>query len=505
LYRKGVKRSDPLQIPLFMFTRDKRGRKLYAHTYYNEPDRRWFLRTHTPAGLFMKKWVKKDPPVDSLMVKSRGRKRVRRTSSTRRSKSGPSRYKSVSKRSPSKGKDMVVWKKPYKRPYKQTARRAGKFKKPSRRSGRGLDKYHRNGVSMTEETTSSGTDANCLYIMAETVSAYRLVEYTIGALIRKLFGKAGIRIPGWDDNPYSIMMGSALAGDDTLAYQVNLIQKDVSTSGLSMFTAQSFTYNTLNKLVAFFVPEVLQWMSGYGLNNAGNDKELIGFTLTKAVSATGLPSTFMKLSEIAFDECVLEFSGNLNLKVQNRSTSATLGTDAEDVSATHVEGRLYTFNGIPKPKNNYNQVVAATAGAYKFSQFYVGNYGVEVFNPSNMDPTFAEPPPPSAFWNCKKSSKVNMGPGEIKNFFMKYHRRNINPIKLWKSIHYMTTDSGTNDFYTYNIMPTVMLAIEDVINLNGASEITLAFEAERKLSVLCNERRKQFMKPNFVQTSVASA
>lgn len=488
-----------------MFVRDKRGRKLYSHTYYNEPERRWFFRTHTPAGLFMNKWSKKEPPVESLMVKSRGRKRVRRTSSTRRSKSGPSRYRSVSKKGSAKSKGMVVWKKSYKRPFKQPARHAGKFKKPSRKSGRGLDKYHKYGVSMTEETTSSGTDANCIYVMAETISAYRLVEYSIGALVRKLFQKAGLRIPGWDDNPYTEIMGSAIGNDKSLAYDVSLVQKDVSTSAVTQLTiSTSSVYDTMDKIVAHMVPDILAWMAGYGLNSASNDKELIGLVLGKN-SMVGAVATFIKLSEIAFDECVLEFTGSLNLKVQNRSTSATLGTDADDVSATHVEGRLYTFNGIPRPKNNYNQVVAATAGAYKFAQFYVANYGVEVFNPSNMDPTFAEPPPPSAFWNCKKSSKVNMGPGEIKTFFMKHHKRNMTPIKLWKSIQYMTTDSGANDFYCYNVMPTVMVAIEDVINLNGTSEITLAFEAERKLSVVCSERKKQFMKPKFVQTSVASA
>jgi len=487
-----------------MFVRDKKGRKLYAHTYYNEPDRRWFLRTHTPAGLFMKKWSKKESPVDSLMVKSRGRKRIRRTSSTRRSKSGPSRYKSTSKKPSAKSKGMVVWKK--KRPFTKSASHGGKFKKPYKKAGRGLDKFHQGGVSMTEESTATGTDNDCVYVMAESVSSYRLVEYSIAALIRKLFNKAGLNIPGWDDNPYTQLMGLPVVADSNRYYNIQLVEKDMSTSLISaMGTAPSGTYNTMNEIVGYFTPLVLTWMAGYGINSASNDKEPMGFVLYKETMATAVLASVTKLSEIAFDECSLEYNGTLKLKLQNRSTSATLGTDADDVAATHVQGRLYHFSGIPRPKNQYNQDVAATAGAYKFTQFFVANYGVEVFNPGNMDPCFAEPPPPSVFWNCTKSSTVNMAPGEIKSYFVRHRRKNIRPLKLWKSIQYMTTDSGVNDFYSYNVMPTVMLSLEDVINLNGASEITIAFEAERTLSVRVNEKRKSFMKPKFVQTTVPNA
>lgn len=472
----------------------------------------------------MKKWKEPYPskesgemaPVKRKRGVARGRSRVRTRSSTKRARyAAPNPYKSAERvkitgsMSPraSKSNAMVVYRPRYRRGYKQMGAFGGKFKKLTRRSGRALDRFYRLGVSLTEEVTGTGTDANCVYTMAECMSAYRVIQLSIAAVLKKLFVKAGMNITGWDDNPWVQLAGNGTIANTDEDYHISLIENDLNTGTfVSVVDTSSDVSYTFRKCVEAFVSHIEHWCAGFGGNDAANDHLPYAFVLVKNVgNNTNNADTDVKLSEVILDQCVLDLKASLSFKIQNRTVAANGGTEADDVTASPIQGRMYEFKGTPRVKSVANQgLIGSTAGSYKFSQFYIANNGVEVFNPSNMDPTFKEPPPPANFWNCKKSSKVRLEPGQMKSYGLTDYKNRIPIVKLWRSIHYQTTDSGTSDFYTYNVYKLLMFSFEDVINVNADALVTLAFEAERKLSVLCSEKRYTFTKIDFAQTSVST-
>lgn len=473
------------------------------------------------GSVFMKKWKEPYPSKETgemAAVKrkrgvARGRSRVRTRSSTKRARyAAPNPYKSGTRMKigssvspkPSRNNAMVVYRPRYRRNYKQNGSFGGKFKKLTRRSGRALDRFYRLGVSLTEEVTGSGDDANCVYTMAECMSAYRVIQLSIAAVIKKLFMKAGFSVTGWDDNPWVQLSGSASMAAADGDYHLILVEHDMTAGTFSnVVDASSASYPTFRQCVEVFVSHIEHWCAGFGVNDADNDHLPYAFVLIKnARNVADSAATFIKLAEVVLDQCVLDLKGSLSFKIQNRTVSATGGTESDDVSAAPIQGRMYEFKGTPRVKSVASQGVGSTFGTYKFSQFYTANNGVEVFNPSNLDPAFKEPPPPANFWNCRKSSEVRLEPGQIKSYGLTDYKNRIPIIRLWRSIHYQTTDSGTADFYTYNVYKLLMFGFEDVINVNGSALVTIVFEAERKLSILCSEKRNTFTKVDFIQTSV---
>ena len=125
-------------------------------------------------------------------------------------------------------------------------------------------------------------------------------------------------------------------------------------------------------------------------------------------------------------------------------------------------------------------------------------------DPNKTGKTYKEPPPPSAMWNCVKSSKIRLDAGSIRNYGLSQSKKSVPVIRLWRSIKFQGTDSGGADFYTYGSFKVLLLGLEDVININpdGVS-IKLAIEAERKLGCMVSERKRRFMKPAFYQHALA--
>lgn len=376
----------------------------------------------------------------------------------------------------------------------------GKFTKLSRRSGRGMDKFFGKGCVSVEEITGVGNDKDCVYVMAEVINAERLFRNSIGSIIRLLLEKAGLIVTGWDDTPWPVAVGSGsvltiLEG----GYIVGLSVHDLDAGSFSIVeAAQAGTENTFGQIVDKFVPYIKTWSQGFGQLSSSNDKTPYAFVLYKVTgdsANTGVTST--KLAEVVFAEAKVEFAGTVSVKVQNRSLPGTDQYNVEDVRANPLQGRMYSFRGVPRLKVIANE--ASTSGSYKFDQFYVDHYGLELFGDFNIDGNFKEPPPPALFWNCMKSSKIRLQPGEINSYGLYDHRKGMRPTDLWRSIKYQVTDS-TGDFYNYSTYKTLLIALEDVINLSlGVANITVAVETERKLGCICYEKKRKFMKAKFEQ------
>ena len=373
---------------------------------------------------------------------------------------------------------------------------AGKFRRMNKRSGRNMDRYHRAGVVSVDEVVGLKSDPNCVYVLAEVCTGKKVIINSVAAVIRLLFTKAGISVTGWEDSPWPRLVGAGSTSSTDGDYYIGLIGSDM-TAGTHTLEAScgSTADQSFKDIVGEFVDWILVWSQGYGALSTSNDKMPYAFVLYKHVgSANNLGSTDIKLSEVVLGEACVDLSASMTCKVQNRTASATGSEDEENVTNCPLQGRMYEFNGTPRCKVDAFQ--GSTYGAYKFQQFYTQNNGLEMFTPDNMDVTLKEPPPPGLFWNCSKSSKIRMEPGNIKTYGLSYRKVGIPIIRLWRSIKYEVTQS-TNDFYNYSLFKVLGFGFEEVINLNGASSLSVAVEVERRLGVLCFEKKKKFMKESF--------
>lgn len=494
---------------------------MYSHTAFDEPNSRWFRRLWTPEGLYLKKW----PSVNTLVKefdkqtsqemapvnRGRTRSRVKRARSlgslpSSVSRVGESPRRTIGSRPSSlsmyrrRGTSLVARKL---RPNMTKSVYRGRFKKVKRKGLKEKARYAANGVMQVEELTGLVTDPDCAYIQAQAVSSKMLIKNIIGALIRKLFRKAGINVSGWDDDNFWAKADvPGTVGVDYVGYKIGLSSYNGINNIVGVYKEVNLdNFTTLRTITDEFYPSFLAYVE-QAQNAAANKDVLEAFTLWRNISVTD-PQQNIILAKLELGSARVTFESGIEMKVQNRTLSATGGGEADDVSASVVQGRLYYFQGPPRPKVMRNQTNSlGTTGSWKFGKFLDGDNGVQSFGPNTMDTSYKEPPLPNQFWNVKRSSKVRLGPGAIKKCYLKEKRKNVPVLGLLKQIKYEVVDD-TLDFFMYNNWKTYLIALEDIINLNGSVEINLAFEVERKTNVMVSEKKSYTFKPMYMSDTIA--
>lgn len=364
----------------------------------------------------------------------------------------------------------------------------GKFGKPNPKSGRGMAKYNRNGVVIKKEVCGTVTDPNCVYIMNEVASPIDVITYSVAACLRLLLERAGIRVTAMDE----FLCSNDLASPNPV-YKIKLNTQNLQTSSLTATAFYNVTVgSTLGLATAAFVPLFRDYSCGFtngaAVGSTGNLEELVEFILE------GL-SPAITLSQIKLSETMIDLVSYSRVKIQNRSPAADNSADSEEVSNNPVEGRIYSFNGIPKMKGSTNAQSTGLVGTgvQFFNQIPVDT-GVKIFGAAALlNSDFREPPPPNAFYNCTGSAKVFLNPGKIKEFDVKSHKTD-HILRFLKKLRIQYGTSAGGYQTSYNIFPSQMIALEDVINVNASAEITIAVENERMLGIMCSTKKRRFMR-----------
>lgn len=376
----------------------------------------------------------------------------------------------------------------------------GKFKTPTKTSGRKLLPYNKQGLVFVKELTGTVSDPDVVYIVNAVINSYDVITAVVGAALRILFEKAGIRITGFSDDIAPANMAVS-RGEMT----VRLLTMNKYSNAVVTYDEIVSAGTSLSTLVtAFFNPFIL-WASGFdnssGAGTAGNLVEPQKFILYANQDADTSIQT--QMSEINFDECEVSLHGSAQMKVQNRTKSATGSGDEQDVSNNPLQGRLYHFKGVPRPKNNVLSN-SSTAQMAAFSALPV-DVGVKTLvGATDFGTTdFKEPQPPTAFFNCTRSSFVRLEPGAIKQYDVKYDSVHAMP-HLFKMLRVQyginTSEYSTN----YTIFPVQMIGLEDVINVNLLENISIAYEIERILAVKVSAKAKKFCRTSFKQVTVTT-
>lgn len=373
-----------------------------------------------------------------------------------------------------------------------------KFKKTSKKWKSGLpEKYCKKGVFGVSETTGTVADANCCYILAESIEHETAFRYIILSILRRLFEKAGLSVTALDNLP----LDPFNSGANLANYVILLSRKNMVTGAVADIAHTIAAGESLWAISNTFMQAFQDYSAGYGRDSTDNALELGYISLLKTHGADSTIEAKLELNELT-----IEIYGSSQLKVQNRTKSASGSADAEDVNNNPLQGRSYVFNGVPKAKDA-SWTPSSTASQYGFEWIPAENYiGVRGFGASSntLGDTFKESPQPGVFWNTSTSAKVRIEPGAIKHFSVASTK--TKPLlKLLRQMRFTKVNRtpfvGALDVLNTSMFKCMMVALEDVINVNSLELIGLAYEVERKIGVVCTEKKKRYCRQYFFQNT----
>lgn len=375
----------------------------------------------------------------------------------------------------------------------------GKFKRMTRKSGRGLEQFNKKGFVFVNELHGTVTDPNVVYVLNQCVDPYQSLKAMNASILRKLFEKAGFRITGFQDRFNSYDNGTNGVGELTLTLVTVNDATGTSTVAASV-TLNATTNCTIQDLVdtSAIVNVFMNYCSGYTTGSAGNASNLevpLKYILYANQDTTTDIQT--QLAEILFDEIHVTLFGKSELKIQNRTKAADSSADATDVSNNPLQGRSYLFQGIPRVKIQ-SKVEGVDVGAKQFNAMSVTDGFIkELTGTLLVSQELQDPVPPGFFWNCKASAKIRLEPGAIKHFSI-YEKKSLPFLLLLKRIRlqYGVTDVAPEKAYlcNYSIFKTQMVGLEDVINVNLTENISIAYECERTFASMISVKKKSYCK-----------
>nr|UOF80777.1 putative capsid protein [Cressdnaviricota sp.] len=357
-----------------------------------------------------------------------------------------------------------------------TGQYAGRFKRGRRTR---IDPFLQYGFSHTVETTGTVNDADCVYIGCSSHSSTGSMAIILHALLRKLFRKSGIDVTSVDQGIPTIVADcytlrltreNKLSGAvSTFDYVITVAASIFSIVGDGLVTAGAWT-----ALMTTFMDYATFQNSAD--QNIAVPKELFLLRRDNALD------NYLPVANIVLENEVVTFQSRNQLKVQNRTLSFTGSADAEDVTNNPLMGRMYHLNaGAPRLKVEGGRWLEAVSDAGGVVLARAGQ-----FSPAN---NFREPIAPQLFRDCIKHSSIKLEPGQIKYASAFY--------KVTKPLMKFVVEnvcgvSGTayGSSFAQNKLrgKCVLLALEDIINVNAAQLINVAYEANMTVKAMLSTK-----------------
>jgi len=365
---------------------------------------------------------------------------------------------------------------PRRKRYRTQGRYVGRFKRP-RRLSRKDDGALNSGFVNTSEITGTVSDVNCVYVGHSVMSGNEVIENIVYSLLRKLYKK------GLQFNVTNIQ--EPLPSLGTGGYTIRLTRELMDGTN----TIQNFDYvPSATDTIQLIVGNLLSGIAPAGAFSvimdvfkdyaAGNTASVVN--LYQPVKLQLLESAnFNVLARINLKEEVFHMTVSSQLKVQNRTLAADSGADATDVSNNPLMGKLYRLGtGCPITAVDYTPLISSVPD-------FTG--AITVASSSFTKTGFYEPPHPKMFTNCTGSSTVRLEPGAIKVDKL-YYSKSQNLLKFLTSFGYGIGPAGAVATLNRQMKlkgKCTLLALEDVINVNAAQSISVAYEINRKIGVYC--------------------
>jgi len=380
---------------------------------------------------------------------------------------------------------------------RNSSRYVGRFKRTTRRSADTLLKYQKYGVVHVDEIQGSVDDPNCVYLAHMSYDQLDMIKYATEALVRYLF-RVCMKL-NCDSIDQEIPGLSYVNAGST--WFVRLMGHQIVDGSLNVLVTHTVVDNdTVATVAATFYNEFVKYSSGFSTTatTGSNDNavELVKLALF-IQDADGATTNAHFQGDIDLRDLRMHYTAKSELKIQNRTLSDTGSSDAENITHNPLSGWMYDFKGIPK---------SANINMYHLESFLkvATQKGVMLTRAASLSSTivgggsFKEPPLPRSWKNCKKASKILLQPGDIKKGVCSVSKKE-NFIQFLKTTRFQQ-GNVTDLAVTWGKMPTQMIALEDVINLDQAQKVTCAYEVNRVSGVYFTRvKRSHIIQQKFDQ------
>lgn len=369
---------------------------------------------------------------------------------------------------------------------------AGRFRKPNKKGMQSWKtKYAANGFVNTTEVTGKINDPNCCYLIHTATPPPDTIKIIVESLLRKLIRKS---IKFNVTNLRQEIPGESFFNTSD-RFEFRLIR--AYTDGTTNVLANRVTVDndSVYTIAQYFIPFFRSFAQGDSPGDSNNSYELERMQLYIKDTSVVNHATF--IGEINLKNETVHLYSMSEMKIQNRSLSATGSADAENVTNNPLVGYHYQFSGgVPRSKTMDCQELQ-----------YIGLSGVTLARAGQWaagpggEVTFREPPLPRLFSNCRKASKVRLDPGSIKEDRL-VHTVHYNLIKYLKKVGYATGFAGNASRIMWVPGKCHMFAFEDVINVNEANLIEIAYEVNRQMGCYLTTNRAPLAGGDFQQETL---
>jgi len=349
----------------------------------------------------------------------------------------------------------------------------GKFSKAKK----GITKegqYSNQGILATNETYGTVQDPDCVYLMHTAVDQQNLMRNMCIALFRKLLKKGGIDVTSID----AVIPAVAFNDATTFKFELSTTTDGVESVYVNVLCSTGETlYSLSNQFLSAFTLIAAGYTSSTSGGNAGNDirpYKLYFRTITYDGSGTVYPLQAV----LNLNEEKMHVYGYSNIKIQNRSLASDSSSDRESVSSNPLQGKVYKFNTIPIARDKANYVLG------QMEMFD----SIMLARAAELEYAMREPPPSTVFTNCKGSAKIKLEPGAIKTSKVEYEK-SMMFLTYLQRIGGRFGTAPNNQVYE-SIFPCELFALEDLINVNSAQNISCAYESNQVIGVYFTTHKK---------------
>ncbi|ALE29796.1 coat protein [Lake Sarah-associated circular virus-45] len=367
------------------------------------------------------------------------------------------------------------------------ARFVGPFKKPKKLLKPSM--FATKGFVHTCEINGTVSDPDCVYIGHSTFSGIMTLELLCQVLLRKLFAKAGIVLRDINEP-----LRGYVANTSSM-WRIDLIRHNKETNVYDVaatFTTPSATNTNIYQIVGDrrassngLFPGLYNTLydAAVGANGSDNRNVWQPSSLVLYQEEENITQFFQFRAEIKFDNETVHCFSKSDLKVQNRSVSASAGTTSDAVDANPLMGKLYHFKGgCPRSRIVNAALVESVpdlSGVITARAASLVSAGAQAMS---------EPPRGNAWWNCSGTSGVKLQPGHIKYDSVYYQ----NAMPILKFLTAMNMASGPTGKQIHLFGKSSLLALEDVINVNAAQNITCSYECNRRYGIYLTTKTVTF-------------
>lgn len=350
------------------------------------------------------------------------------------------------------------------------------------------------GYHHTSELWGRVEDPHCAYIIHSTYNRDRIIRVILGALVRKLFTKAGIEV---NNNRSELPLADWA---NSAGYRITLITQS-PIDGAKGIVAN---YNTVDNQAFVDLLNAMSAFTAYFESYINDTTDPISPPCEMHLYSLRDPGTWNLASSINLRTEMLTIFSQSTLRVQNRSAAAEAAAadkyDLDRVDNQPLTGFIHEFsNADPRMKSMSSTVPTAVNEHLLCSNTASGLRLVRanaIQTPAALTDfsDYQEPPVAQAFKNCVKSTKVILQPGEMKTTSI-YHVYKGTLITLLNKLRIQLIVSGVVSGVPGKAQ---MLVLEEKIRTTLTNPITIQYERQTKIGCISQTRKmRSLLKSEF--------